>query len=251
MATLIAGGALAFSGETKPAKPNILFVLADDLDFDYKQDRKAVMPTLKKMFSEGGLEFHNHVAVVPVCGPSRSSLLAGRYPHNVGYVANGAAPSIEAWSQLQNYTIGAWMTKMGYHTAFLGKYVNGMECDVPFGWNHWGGLTCTNHNGHKLGGTYNYVNASQWVVDFDDAGETIVGEKRIKIHTGVHQAQFIANQTIGQATKAVSKGKPFFIHATPVMVHGGTCAGPQPEEDYDYWDPVRRSPPRRLRTRDG
>ena len=78
-----------------------------------------------------------------------------------------------------------------------------------------------------------------------------MGEKRIKIHTGVHQAQFIANQTIGQATKAVGKGKPFFIHATPVMVHGGTCAGPQPEEDYDYWDPVPRSPPRRLRTRDG
>merc|ERR1711874_785040 len=68
-------------------KPNFVFVLADDLDFDYKQDRKKVMPTLKRYLSDGGLEFHNHVAVVPVCGPSRSSMLVGRFPHNTGYVA--------------------------------------------------------------------------------------------------------------------------------------------------------------------
>ena len=49
----------------------------------------------------------------------------------------------------------------------LGKYVNGMECDVPSGWNHWGGLTCTKFKGVKLGGTYTYANASQWQVDFD------------------------------------------------------------------------------------
>ena len=75
--------------------PNILFVLADDLDFDYKQDRKAIMPHLRERLADGGLEFVNHVAVVPVCGPSRTSLLAGRYPHNVGYVANARAPGAE------------------------------------------------------------------------------------------------------------------------------------------------------------
>ena len=104
---------LALAREVEAAKRSFVFVLADDLDFDYKQDRKAVMPHLKEHLAEGGLEFHNHVAVVPVCGPSRSSLLASRYPHNVGYVANSAAESVQAWAKLQNDTIGAWMQKMG------------------------------------------------------------------------------------------------------------------------------------------
>ena len=81
------------SGATA-TKPNFIFLLADDLNNDYKQDRKAIMPNLRKYLSEEGMEFANHVAVVPVCGPSRSSLLVGRFPHNVGYVANGRAASV-------------------------------------------------------------------------------------------------------------------------------------------------------------
>lgn len=61
------------------ARPNIVLILADDLDFDYKQDRLAIMPNLKRLREEG-LHLVNHVAAQPVCGPSRSSLLAGRYP---------------------------------------------------------------------------------------------------------------------------------------------------------------------------
>ena len=48
-----------------------------------------------------------------------------------------------------------------------------MECDVPAGWNHWGGFTCTNYKGNPLGGTYNYYNSSQWQVDFDDEGNCL------------------------------------------------------------------------------
>ena len=172
LAMLIGAGAAAAAeqqhstqraAEQQPSsvdQPNFVFVLADDLDFDYKQDRKLIMPTLKRELADGGLQFINHVAAYPVCGPSRSSLLASRFPHNTGYVANGAKASVAHWAKLQNETIGSWFTKAGYYTAFLGKYVNGMECDVPSGWRHWGGLTCTHWNGMQLGGTYNYYNAS-------------------------------------------------------------------------------------------
>ena len=108
------------SGATA-TKPNFIFLLADDLNNDYKQDRKSIMPNLRKYLSEEGMEFANHVAVVPVCGPSRSSLLVGRFPHNVGYVANGHTASVAAFHKLQNDTLGTWMSKEGYHTAFLGK----------------------------------------------------------------------------------------------------------------------------------
>ena len=167
MTPIAASNSIATATASATASPNIFFLLADDLDSDYKQDRKAIMPHLRSYLAEGGLEFVNHAAVYPVCGPSRSSMLAGRFPHNTGYVSNIAKKSTAAWRLLQNDTLGTWMTKAGYYTAFLGKYVNGLECDVPSGWRHWGGLTCTAYRGRALGGTYNYGNASQWHADFD------------------------------------------------------------------------------------
>jgi len=221
----------------KASVPNFIFVLADDLDFDYKQDRKLVMPTLKKYLSDDGLEFRNHAAVYPVCGPSRSSMLVSRYPHNTGYVQNAAEASKAAFLKLHNHTVGRWMTDAGYYTAFLGKYVNGMECDIPSGWNHWGALTCTKYKGTKLGGTYNYYNASQWQIDFDENATHATTPIKYKIHTGVHQSQFLGKQVVEQMTKARSVGKPFFIHTTPLMVHGGTCYGPQLPSQYAPTDP--------------
>ena len=126
-------------------------ILADDLDADWKQNHSAIMPNLAERLRRGGLSFDNHVAALPVCGPSRSSLLYGRYPHNTGeypavsslhhcraVVLTGAAAatgykencdkaSIASWDAKQNDTIGRWLAKSGYHTAFLGKYVNCME----------------------------------------------------------------------------------------------------------------------------
>jgi predicted membrane-bound mannosyltransferase len=64
----------AAASSDQPGRPNFVFVMADDLDADYKQDRLALMPNLKHYWADNGLEFVNHVAAQPVCGPSRSSL---------------------------------------------------------------------------------------------------------------------------------------------------------------------------------
>ena len=48
--------------------------------------------------------FSNHVAAQPLCGPSRASLLAGRYPHNTGYKSNDDAKSVLAWALQQDNT---------------------------------------------------------------------------------------------------------------------------------------------------
>ena len=98
------------------ATPNIILILADDLETDYKQDRAALMPNLQRLRASG-VTFAHHVAADPICGPSRASILSGRYPHGVGYRANLDVDSLAAWRAVANNTGGTWLTRAGYHTA--------------------------------------------------------------------------------------------------------------------------------------
>ena len=80
------------------------------------------------------------------------------------------------WTKRENNTVGKWLADAGYYSAFLGKYINGLEYNAPpFGWNHWGGFQQT----------YDFYNASQWVYDFDETRTKIVNAST-KIHNGVH-----------------------------------------------------------------
>ena len=208
---------------------NIVFVLADDLNADWKSDRLSYMPNLKQFFKEGGTEFVNHVAAVPVCGPSRSSFLLGRYPHNTRYLCNDDHDSVQAFVKEHNNTIGRWLRDAGYHSAFLGKYVNSVNSYVPYGWSHWGGFMST----------YDFYNASRYDMDWSDNPQAAEPEKKIVVMEGEHQADFLPRLVLDNVRKAQAKGKPFFIHTTPVMPHWGTCYGPQfpAGETYNNTDP--------------
>jgi arylsulfatase A-like enzyme len=202
----------------KKTQPNLLWILADDLDNDFKQDRMAIMPNLRALRAAGA-HFVNHVAAQPVCGPSRSSLLSGRFPHNVGYYANEDPTSIANYLAIQNNSVGTWLTAAGYHSAFIGKYVNGVEKSVPSGWSFWGAFSTSK-------GTYNYYNATPWNVTFDRTGQRPVTPVVDVAMTGVHQADFVGAWGVEQMKIAHAAGRPFFVHTTPTMVHEGTCFGP-------------------------
>lgn len=220
--------ALASGAASAPSRPNIILVLADDLDTDFKQDRLALMPNLRDRVVRRGAAFTNFAAAQPICGPSRTSLLAGRYPHNVGYKANNDPASELAWLLQEGNTVGTWLTAAGYYTAYFGKYVNGMEGNVPTGWSHWGGFSSGDS-------TYNFYNATLFNVSAGPGG------KYGPVHTvnmlGVHQADFLGNVTVQHMAQAVGAGQPFFMHVNPVMPHWGTCVGPCPGGGSDCYGP--------------
>ena len=89
------------------------------------------MPNLKKYFSEEGTEFENHVAAQPVCGPSRSSMLLGRYPHNTGYVMNDDLASVAAYKATSNDTIGTWLRNAGRTRGSLRMLPDSARADPP------------------------------------------------------------------------------------------------------------------------
>ena len=81
------GGSPATPSTPTPApasRPNIVFILTDDLDLD----NVAYMPRLKALLTDRGTTFANAFVTTPLCSPSRASILTGQYAHNHGLLSN-------------------------------------------------------------------------------------------------------------------------------------------------------------------
>lgn len=161
-------------------------------------------------------------------------------------MCNSDKPSVNNYLAVQNNSVGAWLTAAGYHTAFIGKYVNGLEHTVPSGWNFWGGFssaqgTCkfTPAPPHphpiafKTRGdpnppkkrttspakTDNYFNSTPYNVTFDRTGQNPTSPVEWVAMTGTHQSDFVGQWGVQQMGVAVKNGLPFFVHLTPLMIH--------------------------------
>lgn len=131
-------------------RPNIVLILADDLDI-LTIDR---MPILRSEVAGRGLTFNNGFATTPLCCPSRASILTGQYVHNHGILINrnpnafGREPNcFERFRDRgqERQTFATWLQDAGYATGFVGKYLNRYPGDmpganpyyVPPGWSEW------------------------------------------------------------------------------------------------------------------
>jgi arylsulfatase len=103
----------------KPARPNIILILADDLGWSDLGCYGGEIPTpnIDKLAS-GGLrftQFYNN----SICGPTRASLLTGLYSQRVGH-------SGKEWDQPTDFTrcitLGEGLQLAGYHTMMVGKW---------------------------------------------------------------------------------------------------------------------------------
>ena len=120
------------------ARPNIVYVLTDDLSTDLLQ----FMPTVQAMQREG-VTFSSYFVSDSLCCPSRASLLTGRYPHSTG-VRSNVYPT-GGWKVFRNLgeeqsTFATDLQARGYRTAMLGKYLNEYQPTsghVPPGWDTW------------------------------------------------------------------------------------------------------------------
>ena len=116
LSTLIAGNLYA---EQRSDKPNILFILADDLGYGdvgcYGQT-KIKTPNIDRLAKEG-MRFTDHYAGQTVCTPSRASLLLGMHMGHCPVTSNGHGPLNESHT-----TVAMLLKKAGYKTGMIGKY---------------------------------------------------------------------------------------------------------------------------------
>ena len=196
-------------------RPNIVFVLTDDLTTDLLR----FMPHVQEM-QRRGMTFTNYTVTDSQCCPSRSSILTGRYPHNTGVFTNsppwGGYSTFHTRDEEQS-TFATALHDAGYRTAFMGKYLNGyhpgsptrLADPVPPGWDEWDGV------GYGYG-----------EYDYDIAHNRTT--KYYGHRPGDYLTTVLQHRATGFIGSAARSGKPFLLEVATFTPH--TPSIPAPED---------------------
>ncbi len=106
-----------------PRRPNILFVLADDLGYGELGCYGNTFDETPRIdaFARKGLRFTSAYAM-PVCSPTRASLMTGKYPVRTGIntFLNPGSPVF--LDPAKEYALPKLLRDAGYHTTLIGKW---------------------------------------------------------------------------------------------------------------------------------
>src|ERR687897_150925 len=104
---------------TEDDRPNIVFVLTDDM----RDDDLDHMPITRRLLAEQGMEFTDAISPHPLCCPARAQLATGQYAQNNGVQHNrGVHGGFQALDPTQEAS--TWFRDSGYRTGFVGKFLN-------------------------------------------------------------------------------------------------------------------------------
>lgn len=138
----VAAAGLALSGGSaavaQAAPPNVIVFMTDDQNVPSLE----VMSNVRALLGQQGVTFTNNFVSYPLCCPSRATYLTGQYPHNHDVMWN-SAPDGGYYKLRGDETLPVWMSRAGYQTAHIGKYLNGYgtqdPLEIPPGWGEWYG----------------------------------------------------------------------------------------------------------------
>ncbi len=115
--------AVAMTQAEQTRKPNIVFVLADDLGWSelgcYGNNFHET-PHLDRLAKEG-MRFTNAYAAAPVCSPYRAALLTGQHPARIG-ILDYLRPNSSNALPTDQVTLPEVLSKSGYSTGMVGKW---------------------------------------------------------------------------------------------------------------------------------
>src|SRR5262249_31586506 len=119
-------GAIPIELTLAPRKPNIVFILADDLGYadlssygrpDYRTPRIDAL-------AKSGVRFNSNYTAGAVCPPTRVALMTGRYPPRlpIGLVEPLGYGDMSVGLPREHPTIASLLKRSGYETALIGKW---------------------------------------------------------------------------------------------------------------------------------
>ncbi len=198
----------ATSAKNGAKPPNIVFILADDLD-EMTMPYWDAMPQTAAMLRDQGIQFTQAFSPTPICCPARATILTGKYGHNTGVLNNSG--QYGGWSAFvangnEQKSLAVQLHAAGYSTALIGKYLNGIEEDplhVPQGWSEWYGFV---DNNSYTG--YNY--------QMNENGKLI----RYGTAESDYATDVIASKARDFINRAEAKDdQPFFLYVSPTAPH--------------------------------
>ena len=210
-------GSMPQDAEAQTARPNFVFILADDM----RKDDLQYMPKTRAVLKRKGMSFQRAFVSNPACCLARATIMRGQYSHNSGVMnnMNGKHGGWEAYKRYGNEkrNVATRLNRAGYRTGLIGKYINGYNgSKVPVGWDKW--FARWNDGS---GGYFNY--------DVNDNGT--------RRHYGAQDSDY-ATDVLSRETRAfidssVAARKPFFAYVAPKAPHEPATPAPRDEHTYD------------------
>jgi arylsulfatase A len=198
---------LTLSATAQTKKPNIIFVLADDLGIDgvscYGADFYKT-PEIDKL-AKTGIKYTN-AYTAPLCGPSRAMILTGRYPFRTGAVNQDQTGEFKPSDEMMMSKI---LKTAGYATSMIGKWgqlpLGPAEFEFDDYMRFFGSGVYSNTNEKKekyvLNGKDFILKDNEYMPDL--------------MHN--HMVEFLSNH----------KKDPFYLYYSLVQVHGEIKATPE------------------------
>src|SRR5215218_3016186 len=209
--------------QTLTAKPNIVFILTDDM----RKDDMMYMPKTHSLLREQGMGFRNAFVSNALCAPSRASIMTAQYSHNNGVWSNSytVSPStaIGGWRAYQDNgnekdNVATRLQDAGYKTGLFGKYLNGYNDTTfrPRGWDRWFAA---------------FSSGDAHYFDFD------VNDQGTVRHFGTKDSDYktdvLSRQTNAFIGHSASQGKPFFAYVAPIAPHEPSTPAPRDQHTFD------------------
>ncbi|MBX3119575.1 MAG: sulfatase [Fimbriimonadaceae bacterium] len=217
------------SGTTQRPKPNIVFILVDDMgwkDVGCYGSRYYQTPNIDRL-AKTSARFTQAYAAAAVCSPTRASILTGKYParlHLTDWISGEGAPknskfTIPKWQQslpLSETTLPEALKRQGYATASIGKWHLGGPDSSPekhgFDLNIAGG-----HIGHPA--------SFFWPYGAPGNSHRVPGIAE----TGGQKGEFLTDRLTDEALRFMdsSRDKPFFLYLPFYAVHAPLMGKPE------------------------
>ncbi|MEN6456824.1 MAG: arylsulfatase [Prolixibacteraceae bacterium] len=198
----------------KNKKPNIVYILADDLgygDLSCYGQKRFHTPNLDRMAREG-IRFTQHYSGTAVCAPSRSSLMTGLTTGHTPIRGNKEWNPEGQWPiPAETYTVAEMLKEAGYVTGAFGKwglgFVDTEGAPDKQGFDEFFGYNC-----QRL--AHNYYPSHLW-----DNQKKVVLEGNSGDQFGEYAPGLIHRRVLQFIEKSKESGKPFFLFYPNIIPH--------------------------------
>jgi arylsulfatase A-like enzyme len=213
--------------EPTPPRPDIVFVLTDDLSMNLLH----FMPHVQAMERQG-LTLQNYFVSDSLCCPSRASIFTGDFPHDDGVFSNfGPGGGFNAFYTRgdQRHTFPIALQRAGYLTALMGKFLNGY----------------LETSGHSADGQISSVPASYVPPGFNEWDVAGWGYPEFNyrlnqngtLRSYGHQpsdylTDVIAQHGVSFINQAAKRGKPFFLELATFAPHSPYVPAPRDAHEF-------------------